>query len=140
MKPRIKGRFLPLPKRRELNSPTFSQFLEFIITDPNGIENHWLPYTSCSPCHLDYKAIIKLETAEQDNQYVLQRSRLKNWTTYKKQHVTKGGASNDKDIRNRYFSDVSCDLLRRVYQFYKRDFELFDYKPDEFYDICKDSN
>ncbi len=125
------------PKEEEL--PTFAQFLEFIITDPKGKKgDHWTSYHSkCQPCQLHYNAIIKLETADQDNDYVMQKSGLSNLTSYEKQHETKGGQSSKNDIRDKYFSQVKCSLLEKVYDYYALDFELFDYKPDEFYKICQ---
>lgn len=125
------------PKEEEL--PSFAQFLEYIISDSFGGENrHWTTYHStCQPCLLQYNAIIKLETADQDNEYVMQMSGLNNLTSYEKRHETKGGQSSAKDIRNKYFSQVKCSLLKKVYDYYALDFELFDYQPNEFYNICQ---
>ncbi len=112
--------------------------MDFIISDPKGKKgDHWIPYhTKCHPCQFDYDAIIMLETADQDNDYVMTKSGMSNLTMYEKAHVTKGGKSSGSDIRQIYFSQVQCSLLKKVYDYYKLDFELFDYKPDDYYKIC----
>ena len=48
--------------------PTFSQFVDYIISNKGkNIDPHWLPYSSrCAPCLVDYDAIMKLETFEED--------------------------------------------------------------------------
>ena len=48
--------------------PTFRQFVDYIIS-PNGknIDPHWSTYASgCAPCLVNYDAILKLETSEED--------------------------------------------------------------------------
>ena len=50
--------------------PTFRQFVDYIISpSPRGkkIDPHWSTYASgCAPCLVNYDAILKLETSEED--------------------------------------------------------------------------
>ena len=48
--------------------PTFSQFLEYITSDEGKDgDSHWLRYSAaCAPCLVNYDAIVKLETSEED--------------------------------------------------------------------------
>lgn len=137
-----KGQTLQTIKPKESELPTFSQFLSFIISTPNSfIDNHWRPYhKTCQPCFLKYNAIVKLETADVDSDYVMMKSGLGNLTSYKRANVSKGGMSSRNDIREKYFSKVKCSLLKKVYEYYQLDFKLFDYEPDEFYKICDQKN
>ena len=99
---------------------------------------HWKPYhISCHPCQIDYNAIIKLESADDDTRFVMRISQLDKLASYEKKHETRGGASDKEDIRMKYFSQVSCSILMDVYMLYRYDFELFEYHPDEFLSICK---
>ncbi|KAL4233138.1 hypothetical protein ACF0H5_007823 [Mactra antiquata] len=52
---------------------TFLEFLTFITKTPAGsLNEHWKPmHMLCSPCHITYKAIGKLENFTVDSEYVL---------------------------------------------------------------------
>ena len=52
--------------------PTFKQFVDYIISDrgKDG-DPHWRRYSvSCAPCLVNYDAIVKLETAEEDEVFM----------------------------------------------------------------------
>ena len=48
--------------------PTFAQFVRFLLaTPPADDDPHWMPYwLHCSPCSVDYDAVVKIETSERD--------------------------------------------------------------------------
>ena len=47
--------------------PTFKQFVEYIMTDKGRDADHWMRYSvSCAPCLVNFDAIVKLETSEED--------------------------------------------------------------------------
>ncbi len=123
----------------ESELPTFSHFLAYIISEPSGMNIHWKPYITCHPCHIQYDAIIKLETADEDTKLVMDMTGISQYSRFEKRHETKGGSSSNDQIRQKYFSQVSCQLLENVYEFYYMDFILFNYTTDGFYDLCSKS-
>ena len=52
-------------------------------------------------------------------------------------HVSSGGST--RDLARKYFSELDIMTVRRLYEFYKVDFEMFGYSPDEYFEIAKNS-
>ena len=52
-------------------------------------------------------------------------------------HVSSGGST--RDLARKYFSELDIMMVRRLYEFYKVDFEMFGYSPDEYFEIAKNS-
>jgi len=50
------------------DSPTFPEFVDYLLrTPPNLMDKHWAPYSKlCLPCNISYSAILKLETLQED--------------------------------------------------------------------------
>merc|ERR1740137_280172 len=59
------------------DSPTFPEFVEYLIrTPPNLMDKHWAPYTKvCLPCNYTYSAILKLETLDEDADWLFEKLR-----------------------------------------------------------------
>ncbi|XP_063600036.1 carbohydrate sulfotransferase 8-like [Penaeus indicus] len=116
--------------------PTFSDFLEYILM-PNmtdaDFSSHWAPYWQwCSPCALNYTAIATLETAGSDLEYIWRRVGLR--TLEKPWHNRYSLSLSPKpSVLSRYYEQLSPSLIRRVYQEYSQDFELFQYDVRDVY-------
>ena len=52
-------------------------------------------------------------------------------------HVSSGGST--RDLARKYFSELDIMTVRRLYEFYKVDFEMFGYSPDVYFEIAKNS-
>ena len=50
-------------------------------------------------------------------------------------HVSSGGST--KELARKYFSEMDIDTVKRLYQLYKVDFEMFGYTPDEYFKIAR---
>ena len=53
-------------------------------------------------------------------------------------HVSSGGST--KDLAKNYFSELDITIVMKLYEFYKVDFEMFDYSPDEYFQVAKNSS
>ena len=53
-------------------------------------------------------------------------------------HVSSGGST--KDLAKNYFSELDITIVMKLYEFYKVDFEMFDYSPDEYFKVAKNSS
>lgn len=116
--------------------PTFQQFLQYLIKFPRDHNEHWISYSrNCAPCLLNYDAVIKLESAQEDQEYVLEHSGLDKFAMLEFKHPTQGGKT--EDHRKEFYSQVHCDVLERLYILFQSDFELYEYDPQPFYEICK---
>ena len=95
-----------------------------------GEDPHWEPYhKSCAPCLVDYDAVVKLETAEEEEAHVLQMSGMGRWVGMERKHSYRVGA---REKRKEFYSLLDCQLLVSLFRMYEMDFVLFEYNFGEF--------
>ncbi|XP_043215527.1 carbohydrate sulfotransferase 11-like isoform X2 [Amphibalanus amphitrite] len=114
--------------------PTFAEFVQYLIdTDlANYADDHWIPYyLFCTPCNVRYHAVAKFETLRQDQEYILKMGAVDHLIKAKWRHMTKGKPT--KTVAERYFSTITLDQARKLYEKYRFDFELFEYSPDDYF-------
>lgn len=115
--------------------PTFQEFVSYVAAKPSEHEPHWLPYTKhCAPCVMDYDAVIKLETASEDEQFVMSQSKMDLYSQLEYRHISNKGET--ETLRADYYSNVTCVLMDRLGAVYKMDLEMFDYTSDPFKQFC----
>lgn len=121
---------------------SFSNFLRTVLHfgsfQCSSIQNceemnvHWRPYISrCAYCDVPYTVIVRSETFDTDVKFL---SRLSGVTfpQHQANHTSSGGST--KDLARKYFSQVSPGLVRRIYNLYEKDFEMFDYSAQEYFE------
>lgn len=121
--------------RRDQANPTFEEFLEFILnTSLQGVgyESHWVPYSRyCTPCSVTYDVIGKLETASDDFQYVWSKTGLGFKTSIPWVNRVSSPSRDEIDLKRRYYSSLPRDLILRVFERFRIDFEMFDYSIND---------
>jgi hypothetical protein len=117
--------------------PAFKDFVEYVLTNtetPNGIaqmDNHWKPYTIiCQVCQFNYNFIGKYETFKNDLNFLLNRLNISDWNN-EKRRGTSGHTTWDY---RQLFSSLSDDLICRLKHLYRDDFNLFDYRLEDYVD------
>ncbi|XP_042890743.1 carbohydrate sulfotransferase 11-like [Penaeus japonicus] len=121
--------------------PTFPEFVDYLLEErakgrpPN---EHWAPYHAfCSPCqvHLDY--VLRLESLPEEEAFLIETvAGLSNVLQPCKLH------SSHTDyiaVTKHYFSQLSQEKLRRLYDIYKPDFDIFGYDETPYFDGGKGS-
>ena len=53
-------------------------------------------------------------------------------------HVSSGGST--KDLAKNYFWELDVTMVKKLHEFYKVAFEMFDYSPDEYFKVAKNSS
>ena len=83
--PGIASKFRPKANKTEKpcgNDVSFPEFIKFVIfklSKGEGINEHFNPiYKQCSPCHMRFEVLGKLETFEKDSEYIFNNFDLKN--------------------------------------------------------------
>ncbi|XP_042870722.1 carbohydrate sulfotransferase 12-like [Penaeus japonicus] len=119
--------------------PTFSDFLEYILR-PNltdaDFSSHWAPYWQwCSPCTINYTVIAKLETAAGDLEYIWHRVGLHTPESPWHNRISLG-SSTKPTVLSHYYRQLDPSLIRRVYQRYRPDFEIFQYDVREVFRLA----
>ncbi|XP_023716367.1 uncharacterized protein LOC111869234 isoform X2 [Cryptotermes secundus] len=130
--------------------PTFSEFVNY-ITDKAGstkmtkFDEHWAPYYSfCTPCHINFTVIAKLETLTRDQEYIIRRAGLENILMLPrhkdrpKMILNKArDGKNTNDLIRKYYGQLTEQQLKKLYDIYGIDFEMFGYNITKYYEIFK---
>ena len=122
---------------------TFEHFVKMIIHDSKtrcqrlnkcGFDKHWKPFISrCGYCDIPYKVIAKAENFAEDQKFIGKLSSIdfKPIAT----HVSSGGST--KELAKKYFSQLSLSTVKKLYNVYKVDFEMFGYSPQLYYQYAR---
>lgn len=115
--------------------PTFKEFVMY-LTDTNLLiygDDHWMPYyVFCTPCFIQYDVIAKFETLEDDQKYLIKLARLEDNIKPEWKHLTKGQQTSQ--VIKKYYSKIPKELLLKLYDKYRLDFEMFGYTIDKYLD------
>lgn len=111
---------------------TWHEWVQY-LTDPkerSGFDDHWQEiYQMCSPCKIRYDYIGKLESVADDAKYMLTTLELDDKVSYPAR--ANSHPTNSSQTYDRFFGDLTVDSLRKLWNVYSLDFELFGYpKPD----------
>ena len=108
--------------------PTFKEFLEWLLQSSEE-DVHWIQYYKhCAICNIRYNFVLKLDdyTYGQIN-YIFSKFGLdKNKVYFPKLEETRGGYTNF-DTTCKYFANLTQDIVLKLYEKYKIDFEMYNY-------------
>ncbi|CAG0898933.1 unnamed protein product [Cyprideis torosa] len=108
------------------DNPTFTEFIEYLTTQsPDQYNEHWMPtYVKCRPCSVNYEFIMKLETIQEDVEYVMKAVGA-NVTGFERLNQR---TSDSMETTRKYFERLPEEKIEQLYENYKFDFELFGYR------------
>ena len=114
----------------------FERFIQILIAQENrNIINdvHVMPFWKrCDMCNLNYDLIGKMETFTQDSNYIMEKIGMKSpkIVVAEKEHVSSGNSS--EEMAKNLFARLPNDLIEKLYDLYKLDFEMFDYEYKQY--------
>ncbi|XP_063590807.1 carbohydrate sulfotransferase 11-like [Penaeus indicus] len=106
---------------------SFEDFLRYVIWthDVGFMNKHWAPLVFlCNPCKYKYDFIVHLESIIPEFNYVMKFLNHTEGVELKEEHKTK--TTNRSDIY--LYKDIPKDVMKRILEIYKFDFELFGYR------------
>lgn len=146
--------------------PTFREAVDFVLAEldkreSNGkekilIDGHFTPYSErCLPCAMKYDVIIKMESLEEDSNYLIEQCGLQDRLKISHENpaptgpeTAQGTKNKSKGVRKgkekakvvnstgetalKYFRDIPTSKIRQLYQHYRHDFEIFGYSASEY--------
>ncbi|XP_043243058.1 carbohydrate sulfotransferase 11-like [Amphibalanus amphitrite] len=117
------------------NVPTFGEFLDFVLAmDPTGdnFDSHWTPYwRQCTPCHMHYDVIGKLEDGSDDFKYVWHRMKIYDKVKIPRMNALKRNGTSLEDHVRTYLTPVRASVIWKLRALFKLDFEMFGYDWEE---------
>ena len=109
--------------------PTFEEFIRWLVRNPDdrGGDYHWRPlFDWYHPCEIQYDYIGKLETTADDVKYIFKKigiDKLESYPSTETHHTF----SSAQDVLKKYYSNISPELLPKIVNRYREEFELFNY-------------
>ncbi|KAG6452009.1 carbohydrate sulfotransferase 11 isoform X2 [Manduca sexta] len=122
--------------------PVFEEFVSYILDEvraKRSLDMHWTPYTHfCTPCRINFDVILKFETLEDDQKYLIQLAHLQD--IIKPEWRNSGKGTNTLNNINHLYSRLKKSQLEGLYRLYRNDFQLFNYTIDSYYEIVQDDS
>ncbi|KAJ0174152.1 hypothetical protein K1T71_010298 [Dendrolimus kikuchii] len=120
--------------------PMFEEFVAYVLGEAKvkrSLDMHWTPYTDfCTPCKFNFDVILKFETLDEDQRYLIQLAHLQD--VVKPEWKNSGKGTNTLHNINHLYSRLQKSQLDGLYKLYKYDFQLFNYTIDNYYEIVQD--
>lgn len=111
----------------------FAEFTAEYGTSVSLLDYHFKPVWSlCEPCDYAYSYIVKSETVERDESWLLTRLGIAD-VKLGRHGVPPGGSlvnANPSDKIKFYMSQLSDQTRRKLFRIYEKDFKLFGYTFD----------
>jgi len=110
----------------------------------NWVLNHWAPiWFTCGVCQPKHfpTYIIKMETAGRDQSGLLVRMGVPESFVFPKVKITGNAEINPfhtGKVVDEYYSQLTKQQVRDLYELYRLDHELFDYSPQKYIDLAKE--
>lgn len=115
--------------------PTFPEFVQFLVDlhkSGKQFDMHWAPITEfCTPCQVRFDVIMKFETLQDDQNYLIQSLKLHKWIKPQWKNPSKG-KSKTSNLIEQYYSQLTKSQIQQLYEIYRYDFHLFGYTLDEY--------
>ena len=117
---------------------TFKVFIEYLVELPlKKFDIHWLPiYLTCKPCLISYDLIAKTETMARDSEAILREIGITDKCKRLSAVNAQPGGHSSSKIKD-FFSYLDRELVEKLYKVYEMDFILFDYSPNEYFDVVQ---
>lgn len=125
----------PKPSKRTPTHrwPTFAEFVAYLLDcrkRGDRLDMHWTPITEfCTPCMFKFDVVAKIETLDEDQQYVIEKAGLKEVLQSQWKNAGHGPTS---DHVAKYYAKLKRSDILRLYKLYKYDFQLFNYSIKEY--------
>lgn len=101
--------------------PTFSEFVRWLldqIKHGNHLDMHFVATTQfCTPCLINFDIILKFETLEEDQLYLIEKTGLKRIIAPEWRNMGKG--KNTLELLQQFYSKLSRNELDGLYDYYK---------------------
>ncbi|CAL4065148.1 unnamed protein product, partial [Meganyctiphanes norvegica] len=118
------------------DTPTLSEFVDYVIdstkdfTTAKQWSEHvvcWTPFwVQCGVCSYDYQMVVKLETMQDDEQFLFQIANLKELQNVHEWRNVKGKKSSSAVVPD-YFKSLTKTQVQLLYEVYELDFVMFGY-------------
>ncbi|XP_042208958.1 carbohydrate sulfotransferase 12-like [Homarus americanus] len=122
--------------------PSFSEFIEYLLDEEahgRSPNEHWAPYYRfCSPCQVHFTYILHFETLTQDEAFLLKK--VPGLSDVLKPQKLHNSHTNYDNVIHNYFRQLTRTQLQGLLDIYSKDFTIFGYKHEKYFDYVTTSS
>ena len=117
---------------------SFTRFVEKVLKrfDEQRVDIHWKLFIhNCHHCFVPYNIIGRMETFQEDVQYIILKHKLENILPIKTTLQFRSLNSSKRDSKKEAlekFSQLNQTVIEKLYNLYQLDFELFGYDINDY--------
>ncbi|KAF6217200.1 hypothetical protein GE061_001554 [Apolygus lucorum] len=119
--------------------PTISEFVNYLMDSRKkgeALDMHWATMTEfCTPCQINFDIIIKFETLEEDQMYLIELVGVEDKIKPEWKNPSKGRMT--QEVLHSYYSQLTVNQVLALYSIYKYDFDLFGYSIKKYLEMAK---
>ena len=110
---------------------TFEDFVNhLLIIDITNCDLHFRSFLAqCEPCEAEYDYVIKFETLDNDMEYLKQKLNISEY--HRKAVFPRRSFRTNHDKVKETFQKIPNALALKLYEKYRKDFEIFEYEKPE---------
>ncbi|XP_033238272.1 carbohydrate sulfotransferase 11 isoform X1 [Drosophila pseudoobscura] len=120
--------------------PSFPEFVNWLLDQVKRgsfIDMHFVAATSfCTPCLIRFDMILKFESLTEDQLYLIEKTGLKRVIAPVWRNMGKGGRKTH-ELQQQFYAQLTRHEMLELYEYYKYDFELFDYDIQEYLQVAR---
>ncbi|EDW76739.1 uncharacterized protein Dwil_GK19720, isoform A [Drosophila willistoni] len=120
--------------------PSFPEFVNWLLDQVKRgsfIDMHFVAATSfCTPCLIKFDMILKFESLTEDQLYLIEKTGLKRVIAPVWRNMGKGGRKTH-ELQQQFYAQLTRQEMLELYEYYKYDFELFDYDIQEYLQVAR---
>ncbi|KAF2353087.1 Sulfotransferase [Trinorchestia longiramus] len=125
---------------RKMVVPSFPQLVQYLIDSHKRgepLDEHWTPINKfCTPCLFPFDVIAKLETIDEDSNYVIFKSGIEKYI--KPKRINRNKTAPTDEVADSFLCQLSTDMMRSLIEIYKMDLELFEYEYQHYLNCTTD--
>ncbi|XP_014093434.2 carbohydrate sulfotransferase 11 isoform X1 [Bactrocera oleae] len=132
-------------KNLDMNTPrypTFPEFVRWLLKQIQlGIlqmDMHFISSTLfCTPCLINFDVIMKFDTLDEDQLYLITKTGLTRVIAPEWRNAGRG--KNTQELLQSFYSKLSSREMQGLYQYYKYDFELFNFSAASYFNLVDEN-
>ncbi|XP_066942973.1 carbohydrate sulfotransferase 8-like isoform X1 [Macrobrachium rosenbergii] len=114
--------------------PSFPQFVQYLLDESargHRLDEHWTPVSEfCTPCLVDFDVFAKVETMEEDGNYIIFSAGIQD--VIKPKRINRSRNEPTDAVADKFLCQLSPRQMDGLLKLYKYDIELFEYDVSKY--------
>ncbi|KAG7163893.1 Carbohydrate sulfotransferase 11-like 14 [Homarus americanus] len=122
------------PRHKVALVPSFPQFVQWVLDEEargSNLDMHWIPQARfCTPCLVDFYVFAKMETLDEDANYIIFTSGINK--VIKPKVINRSVGVSTEEAARKLLCQLSASQMDGLLHLYRLDFQLFEYEAESY--------